>query len=133
LLARHHSFVLKEIEMFKGRAVEIAEEFMLATFDGPARAIRAAVAIRASAMRLGINLQIGLHTGECDMLDDKVGGLAVEIAKQVAAQSNIGDVLVSSTVKDLVAGSGIQFAERGAKALKDNLGEWRLFAVERGA
>ncbi|MBL8189011.1 MAG: alpha/beta fold hydrolase [Acidobacteria bacterium] len=133
LLARHNSFVKKEVELFKGRTVEINDMQLLATFDGPARAIRAAVAIRASAMRLGIKLQIGLHTGECDMLDDQVGGLAVEIAQQVAAQSNVGDVLVSSTVKDLVAGSGIQFSERGAKMLKDNLGEWRLFAVERGA
>ena len=133
VLARHHSFVRKEIEMFKGRTVEIAGEFLLATFDGPARAIRAAGAIRASAMRLGLKLQTGLHTGECDMLGDKVGGLAVEIAKEVAAQSNIGEVLVSSTVKDLVAGSGIQFGERGARLLKDSLGEWRLFAVERGA
>ncbi len=133
LLERHHSFVRKEIEMFKGRTVEIIGDFLLATFDGPARAIRAAGAIRASSMRLGLKLQTGLHTGECDMLDDKVSGLAVEIAKAVAAESNIGEVLVSSTVKDLVAGSGIQFAERGAKTFKDNLGEWRLFAVERGA
>ncbi|MDX2044442.1 MAG: alpha/beta fold hydrolase [Acidobacteriota bacterium] len=133
LLERHHSFVRKEIEMFKGRTVEIIGDFLLATFDGPARAIRAAGAIRASSMRLGLKLQTGLHTGECDMLDDKVSGLAVEIAKAVAAESNIGEVLVSSTVKDLVAGSGIQFVERGAKTFKDNLGEWRLFAVERGA
>ncbi|MEK7830336.1 MAG: alpha/beta fold hydrolase [Acidobacteriota bacterium] len=133
LLARHHSFVKKEIEMFKGRTVEIKGDHLLATFDGPARAIRAAGAIQASAKRLGINLQTGLHTGECDMIDDRVGGPAVEIANHVMDQSRIGEVLVSSTVKDLVAGSGIHFAERGAFMLKDNLGEWRLFAVERGA
>ncbi|MBP6820106.1 MAG: alpha/beta fold hydrolase [Acidobacteria bacterium] len=133
LLARHHSFVKKEIEMFKGRTVEIKGNYLLATFDGPARAIRAAVAIQASAKRLGINLQTGLHTGECDMMDDQVGGPAVEIANHVMDQSRIGEVLVSSTVKDLVAGSGIQFAERGAQMLKNNLGEWRLFAIERGA
>ncbi|MFN0109515.1 MAG: alpha/beta fold hydrolase [Blastocatellia bacterium] len=133
LLDRHHSFVRKEIEMFKGRTVELIGDTLLATFDGPARAIRAAGAIRASAMRLGIKLQTGLHTGECDMLDDKVGGLAVEIAKAVAAESRLGEILASSTVKDLVAGSGIQFTERGVQELKNNLGEWRLFAVERGA
>ncbi|MGH9801157.1 MAG: alpha/beta fold hydrolase, partial [Blastocatellia bacterium] len=133
LMARHHSFVKKEVEMFKGRTVEINGDYLLATFDGPARAIRAAGAIRASAMRLGIKLHTGLHTGECDMLDDTVGGLAVEIAKAVAEQSNVGEILASSTVKDLVAGSGIQFVERGARVLEDNLGEWRLFAVERGA
>jgi pimeloyl-ACP methyl ester carboxylesterase len=133
LLARHHSFVKKEIEMFKGRTVEIKDNYLLATFDGPARAIRAAVAIQASAKRLGINLQTGLHTGECDVMDDQVGGPAVEIANHVMDQSRIGEVLVSSTVKDLVAGSGIQFSERGSQVLKNNLGEWRLFAVERGA
>ncbi|HQR34837.1 MAG TPA: alpha/beta fold hydrolase [Blastocatellia bacterium] len=133
LLARHHSFVKKEVEMFKGRTVEIHDGTLLATFDGPARAIRAAGAIRASAMRLGLKLQTGLHTGECDMLDDKVGGLAVEIAKDIARHSKLGEVLVSSTVKDLVAGSGIQFVERDIQVLKHNLGEWRLFAVERGA
>ncbi|MBS1790745.1 MAG: alpha/beta fold hydrolase [Acidobacteria bacterium] len=133
LLSRHNSFVKKEVEMFKGRAVEINDNYLLATFDGPARAIRAAVAIRASAMRLGLKLQTGLHTGECDMLDDQVSGLAVEIAKDIALHAKLGEVLASSTVKDLVAGSGIQFTERGAQKLKDNLGEWRLFAVERGA
>jgi class 3 adenylate cyclase len=106
---------------------------LLATFDGPARAIRAACAISSSARRLGIKLQAGLHTGECDVLGDRVSGVAVEIATQVAAQSAIGDVLVSSTVKDLVAGSGIQFTERGSQSLAGDLGEWRLFAVERGA
>ena len=133
LLARHHSFVKKEVEMFKGRTVEVSGNSLLATFDGPARAIRAAAAIRASAMRMGIKLQTGLHTGECDVVNDKVGGLAVEIARQVALQANLGEILASSTVKDLVAGSGIQFVERGSQALKGNLGEWRLFAVERGA
>ncbi len=133
LLSRHHSFVKKEVEMFKGRTVEITDNHLLATFDGPARAIRAACAIRASAQRLGINLQTGLHTGECDVLNDKVGGLAVEIAKQVANKSAVSEILVSRTVKDLVAGSGIQFGERGLQMLANKLGEWRLFAVESGA
>jgi serine/threonine protein kinase/DNA-binding winged helix-turn-helix (wHTH) protein/pimeloyl-ACP methyl ester carboxylesterase len=133
LLARHQSFVRKEVELFKGRSIETSGNHLLATFDGPARAIRAACAIRASAQRLNIKLQAGLHTGECDVMGDNVGGLAVQIAKEVAAQSEAGEILVSSTVKDLVAGSGIQFAERGAQTLKNNLGEWRLFAVVRGA
>ncbi|HEX2488088.1 MAG TPA: alpha/beta fold hydrolase [Blastocatellia bacterium] len=133
LLERHQAFVRKEVELFKGRAVEVTPEGWLATFDGPARAVRAACAISDSARRLGIELQTGLHTGECDMMNDRVSGVAVEIAAQVAAQSTVGEVLVSSTVKDLVAGAGIRFAERGARTLEGGLGEWRLFAVERGA
>lgn len=140
LLDRHQSFVRKEVELFKGGAIEITPESLLATFDGPARAIRAACAISDSARRLGIRLQTGLHTGECDVMNDRVSGSAVEIASQIAAQSSAqlsanssgGEVLVSSTVKDLVAGAGIRFAERGARTLEGGLGEWRLFAVERG-
>jgi len=132
LLARHQSFVRKEVALFKGRTISITGNHLLATFDGPARAIRAACAIRSSAQRLGIKLQTGLHTGECDVLGDCVSGAAVEIATQVAAQSAIGEVLVSSTVKDLVAGSGISFVERGTFVLKQKLGEWRLFVVDRG-
>lgn len=129
-LDRHQAHVKREIEMFKGRPAEIIGDRVVATFDGPARAIRAACAIRDSARRLGIKLQTGLHTGECDMLEERVGGVAVELALQVAAQAAVGEVLVSSTVKDLVAGSGIRFGERGAATL-GTLGEWRLFAVER--
>ncbi|MCI0338401.1 MAG: alpha/beta fold hydrolase [Acidobacteria bacterium] len=131
LLDLHHSFVRKEVELFKGRAVEVAGDHLLATFDGPARAIRAACAIRDAAARLGVKLRTGLHTGECDVLNDRVSGHAVEIAAQVATQASIGEVRVSSTVKDLVAGSGIEFVERGSYAFKENLGEWRLFAVDR--
>jgi serine/threonine protein kinase/DNA-binding winged helix-turn-helix (wHTH) protein/pimeloyl-ACP methyl ester carboxylesterase len=131
MLDLHHSFVRKEIELFKGRAVEVAGDRLLATFDGPARAIRAAGAINASATRLGVELRTGLHTGECDAVDDRVSGIAVDIATQIAKQAEAGEVLVSSTVKDLVAGSGIRLAERGIYPLKGNLGEWRLFAVER--
>src|SRR5262249_56589805 len=107
LLERHQSFVRKEIEMFKGRAVEITSDGLLATFDGPARAIRAACAISDSARRLGVGLQTGLHTGECDVMNDRVSGVAVEIASQLAARSAGREVLVSSTVKDLVARAGI--------------------------
>ncbi len=134
LLNRHQAHVKREIEMFKGHAVQIGGELnggqIIATFDGPARAIRAACAIRDSARRLGIKLQVGLHTGECDVMKDRVGGPAVELATQIATQAAIGEVLVTSTVKDLVAGSGIRFSERGAATL-GALGEWRLSAVER--
>jgi class 3 adenylate cyclase len=130
-IARHQSFVKKEIELFKGRLVEFSDGRLMATFDGPARAIRAACAIRASAQRLGLKLQAGLHTGECDVLGDHVSGIAVEIAAQVATLAAASEVLVSSTVKDLVAGSGISFVENGSFALKDKLGEWRLFAIDR--
>lgn len=133
LLDRHQSLVKKEVELFKGRAVEVTAESLLATFDGPARAIRAACAISDSARRRGIRFQTGLHTGECDVMNDRVAGTAVEIASQLAVQSSAGEVLVSSTVKDLVAGSGIRFAERGARSLDGDLGEWKLFAIERGA
>jgi pimeloyl-ACP methyl ester carboxylesterase/DNA-binding winged helix-turn-helix (wHTH) protein len=131
LRARLQSFFRKEVQLFKGRVVETSDSEMLATFDGPARAIRAACAIRAAAQRLNIRVSTGLHTGECDVIGDGLGGAAVEIAKQVAAKSNTGEVLVSSTVKDLVAGSGIQFAERDSHTLSGGLGDWRLFAVLR--
>jgi class 3 adenylate cyclase len=105
----------------------------LATFDGPARAIRAACAIREYAARLGVETRAGLHTGECDLLDDgRVGGLAVEIGRAVRDSAATGEVLVTSTVRDLVAGSGIQFEERGAFSLEGAPGEWRIFGVERG-
>jgi len=103
----------------------------LAIFDGPARAIRCAIAISEYAARLWVNLQAGLHTGECDMVDGKVGGIATEIGAQVANKAAPDEVLVSSTVKDLVAGSGIRFEDRGAHRLADVPGEWRLFAVEK--
>ncbi len=131
LRARLQSFFRKEVELFKGRVVEMADSEMLATFDGPARAIRAACAIRAAAQRLNIGVSTGLHTGECDVIGAGLGGAAVEIAKQVAARSNTGEVLVSSTVKDLVAGSGIQFIARDSHTLSGSLGDWGLFAVLR--
>ncbi len=132
LLERHQAHVRRELELFKGREIEMAGDGLLATFDGPARAIRCACAITDSAARLGINIRAGLHTGECDVMEDRVGGIAVEIGAQVAARASIGEVLVSNTVKDLVAGSGISFEERGTHSLEDIPGEWRLFAVERG-
>ena len=133
LLERHQAHVRKELELFKGREIEMNEDGLLATFDGPARAIRAACAISDFARRLGIKLRVGLHTGECDVMGDKVGGIAVEIGAQVAARASVGEVLVSHTVKDLVAGSGIRFQEKGIHTLNNIPEKWGLFAVERGA
>jgi pimeloyl-ACP methyl ester carboxylesterase/DNA-binding winged helix-turn-helix (wHTH) protein len=131
-LERHQAHVRRELELFKGREIEMVGDGLLATFDGPARAIRCACAISDSAARLGIRVRAGLHTGECDVMEDKVGGIAVETGAAVAARASVGEVLVSNTVKDLVAGSGIRFEERGLHTLEDIPGEWRLFAVERG-
>ena len=131
LLERYYQLVRRELEQFRGREIEITENRLLATFDGPARAIRAACGVNDSARLLGIEIKAGLHTGECDVIGDKVGGVAVEIGAQVTAKATSGEILVSSTVKDLVAGSGIQFEDRGAHALKAVEGEWQLFAVKQ--
>ena len=129
--ARHTVYFRKEVELFKGKVVEVDDQQVLATFDGPARAIRAACAIRAFAQRIHISVHCGLHTGECDVIGERVGGLAIDIARQVSAASMPDEILVSSTVKDLVAGSGIRFSERGSPTLPGRLGEWRLYSVDR--
>jgi pimeloyl-ACP methyl ester carboxylesterase/DNA-binding winged helix-turn-helix (wHTH) protein len=129
---RLRAHVRKEIEWFRGREIDMVGDRPLAIFDGPARAIRCACAISEYASRLGLHMRMGLHTGECDMEDGKVGGIAAEIGAQVAGRAAPDEVLVSSTVKDLVAGSGIKFEERGTHALAGAPGEWRLFAVDRG-
>lgn len=128
-LEQHQSFLRKEIELFKGRLIELDADHALASFDGPARAIRAACAIRAFAQRLAVPLRAGLHTGECDVFGERIAGIAVEIAREVAASAAVGEVLVSSTVKDLVAGSGLLFEERGLRGLPGRLGDWRVYAV----
>ena len=134
LIARLRAHVRKEIEWFRGREVDVEGAGALATFDGPARAIRAACAIREYASRLGVEARAGLHTGECDLIEDgRVGGLAVEIGRAVRDSAAPGEVLVTSTVRDLVAGSGIRFAERGALSVGGASGEWRLFSVDRSA
>lgn len=133
LITRLRAHVKKEIEWFRGREIDMIGERPLAIFDGPARAIRCALATIEYASRLGVEMRAGLHTGECDIVDNRVGGIAAEIGAQVAALAAAGEVLVSGTVKDLVAGSGIKFEERDTHTLKDVPGEWRLFAVERGA
>jgi class 3 adenylate cyclase len=129
LLQRHHETVRTELGRFRGKEVDTAGDGFFATFDGPARAIRCAFAIRDGLHELGLEVRAGLHAGECELLDEKVGGIAVHIGSRVAAQATPGEVLVSSTVKDLVAGSGISFEERGLAELKGVPGEWRLFAV----
>jgi class 3 adenylate cyclase len=127
LLAAHNEMAKREIDRFRGRAVKSTGDGVLATFDGPGRAIRCAQAISSSVNDLGIKVRAGLHTGECELLGTDVGGIAVHIAARVAAQAGAGEVMVSSTVKDLVAGSGIQFEDRGSRALKGVPEEWRLF------
>ncbi len=131
LLDAHHSLVRRELTRFRGREVDTAGDGFLATFDGPARAIRCACAISDGARQLGVEIRAGLHTGECELIGDKVGGIAVHIGARVAATAAPGEVLVSSTVKDLVAGSGLRFSDRGVHTLKGVPGEWRLFAVHR--
>jgi class 3 adenylate cyclase len=129
LLDAHHAAVRRELARFRGREVRPTGDGFLATFDGPARAIRCAGAIRDEVRTLGMDVRAGLHTGEIELLGDDVGGIAVHIGARVAAEAGSGEILVSGTVKDLVAGSGIEFADRGARALKGVPGEWRLFAA----
>jgi pimeloyl-ACP methyl ester carboxylesterase/class 3 adenylate cyclase len=129
LLAAHQAEVRRELERFRGREVKTLGDGSLATFDGPARAIRCGRAIAEAARSLGLDVRIGLHCGEVELMDEDVGGIAVHIAARVGALAAGGEVLVSGTVKDLVAGSGISFEDRGAKQLKGISDEWRLFAV----
>jgi pimeloyl-ACP methyl ester carboxylesterase len=129
LLEEHNALVRRELIRFRGREVDSAGDGFLATFDGPARAIRCASAIVEGVRALGVDVRAGLHTGECEIADGKVAGIAVHTGARVAAEAGPGEVLVSGTVKDLVAGSGIAFSERGARELKGIPGEWRLFAL----
>jgi pimeloyl-ACP methyl ester carboxylesterase/class 3 adenylate cyclase len=129
LLEQHHARIRQQLFRFRGIELDTADGFF-ARFDGPARAIRCACAIREALADLDLEIRAGLHTGECELLDTKVAGIAVSIGARVASQAGPGEVLVSQTVKDLVAGSGIEFAERGVAELKGVPGKWRLFAVE---
>jgi class 3 adenylate cyclase len=131
LLERHHALVRRELERFRGREIDTAGDGFLAAFDGPARAVRCACAIRDAVRGVGLELRAGLHTGECEVLGDKLAGVAVHFGARVAAKAAAGEVLVSSTVKDLVAGSGLEFEDRGTQELKGIPGAWRLFAVRR--
>jgi class 3 adenylate cyclase len=129
VLAEHDRVVGAELERFRGRLVKTTGDGVLATFDGPGRAIRAGCAIRDALRRLGIEARAGLHSGEVELRGDDVGGIAVHIAARVATAASAGEVLVSRTVVDLVAGSGIRFEDRGEHELKGVPGTWRLFSV----
>ena len=129
LVQRHHALVRQELVRFRGRELDTAGDGFFASFDGPARAVRCAFAIAGGVPELGIDIRAGLHAGECELIDGKMAGLAVHIGARVAAAATPGQVLVSSTVKDLVAGSGIAFEERGEHELKGIPGTWTLHAV----
>ena len=127
LLDRHHALVRQELKRFRGREIDTTGDGFFATFDGPARGVRCALAIRDVVRTRGIEIRAGLHIGECELMGDKVGGIAVHIGARVMASSEPGRVLVSRTVKDLVAGSGLEFESRGVHQLKGVAGDWELF------
>ena len=129
VLERHHALVRRELARHRGMEVDTAGDGFFATFDGPARAIRCARAIGEAVRELGLEVRAGIHTGECEVAAGKVAGIAVSIGARVSALAQPGEVLVSSTVKDLVAGSGIEFEDRGERELKGVPGRWRLYAV----
>lgn len=130
LLARHHQLVRQELQRHRGHEVDTAGDGFLATFDGPARGVRCAAAIVDALKPLGLAVRVGLHTGECEMVGAKVAGIAVHIGARVATAAEAGEIVVSSTVKDLVAGSGLRFEDRGMHSLKGLPEPWRLFAVD---
>jgi len=129
LLEAHHSTVRRQLERFRGREIDTAGDGFLASFDGPARAIRCARAAVDAVGELGLEIRAGVHTGECEVAGGKLAGIAVHIGARVAGRADPGEVLVSSTVRDLVAGSGLEFEDRGTAELKGVPGEWRLYAV----
>jgi pimeloyl-ACP methyl ester carboxylesterase len=129
LLERHGEVVRRQLTRYRGREINTTGDGFLATFDGPARGISAALGIAEGVRPLGLEIRAGLHTGECEMIGDDVGGIAVHTGARVSALASPGEVLVSQTVKDLVAGSGIEFEDRGTRELKGVPGVWRLFAV----
>jgi class 3 adenylate cyclase len=130
LLARHHAAVRRELDRHRGRELDNAGDGFLALFDGPARAIRCAVAIREAVRAVGLDLRAGLHTGECEQFADKVAGIAVHTGARVSSLAAPGEILVSATVRDLVSGSGIEFEDRGERELK-GVGPRRIYAVTR--
>ena len=129
LLAAHHGRVRAQLARFRGVEINTTGDGFFARFDGPARAIRCALAIHQAVRDVGLRVRIGLHAGECEVLDGQVAGIAVAIGARVSARAGAGEVLVSQTVKDLVAGSGISFEDRGLAELKGVPGQWRLYAV----
>ncbi len=131
LVGRHDDLIRAELERHRGREVKTMGDGFLATFDGPARGIRCARAIADQVRSLDIELRAGLHTGECELIGDDIGGMAVNIGARIGALAAADEVFVSSTVKDLVVGSGISFSDRGVRELKGVPGEWQLFAVSQ--
>jgi len=129
LLEQHHARIRTQLSHYRGVELDTAGDGFFARFDGPARAIRCACSIRDAVGDLGLEVRAGLHTGECEVVEGKVAGLAVSIGARVAARAGRGEVFVSQTVKDLVAGSGIEFQDRGGAELKGVPGEWRLYSV----
>jgi class 3 adenylate cyclase len=132
LLGEHNLVARRLIERFGGTLVDTAGDGMFATFDGPARAVRCAMAIREGMAELGLEIRAGLHTGEIELQGDDVTGLAVHIGARISALAQGGEVLVSSTVRDLVVGSGLVFDDRGTHELKGVPGEWRIFGAAEG-
>jgi class 3 adenylate cyclase len=130
ILASHDALVLTELERFRGREVKTTGDGVLATFDGPGRALRCARAIRDALQPLGLAVRIGVHTGEIEQRGDDVAGIAVHIGQRVCALAGPGEILASSSVPPLVAGSGIEFTDRGEHELKGVPGHWRVYAVE---
>jgi len=132
IIQSYYVAVRDELARFRGTEINTAGDGVFASFDGPARAIRCGRAICEAVRRLGIDVRVGVHTGECELIAAKIGGIAVHIGARVAALAQPGEVLVSTTVRDLVAGSGLQFEERGIHTLKGVPGTWPLYAVARG-
>jgi class 3 adenylate cyclase len=130
VLTQHHVLVRQQLQRFRGREIDTAGDGFLAAFDGPARAVRCACAVGEAVRSLGVRIRAGLHTGECEVIGDKLSGIAVHIGARIASLAAPEEVLVSSTVKDLVAGSGLRFQDRGAHSLGGVPGDWQLFAVD---
>ena len=131
LLLRFYSLADDKLHHFRGRKLDTAGDGLFAAFDGPARAVRCGVALAEAVQSLGVRLRVGVHTGECEVLGEKYSGIAVHLGARVAAAAMPDQVLVSSTVKDLVVGSGIDFEDLGPRVLKGVPDEWRLFGVVR--
>ncbi|HEV8354207.1 MAG TPA: adenylate/guanylate cyclase domain-containing protein [bacterium] len=129
LLESYYGIMRKDLARFRGQEISTSGDGFLATFEGPARAIRYAQTVAGAVRALGFEIRVGLHTGEVELMRESIGGIAVHIGARVGAMAGPGEVLVSSRVKDLVAGSGIEFQDRGTHALKGVPGEWRLFRV----
>ena len=130
VLERHHALVRRQLARFRGNEIDTSGDGFFASFDGPARAIRCGCAIAEAVGEIGLQVRVGLHTGECELMEGKVAGIAVHTGARIAANAQPNEVLVSSTVKDLVAGSGLTFHDRGTRELKGIPGEWRVYAVE---